>query len=87
MKSVFIKIPLALALITIVGCTDFLEEENPGNTTAENYYVTKAGYEGLINAVYSSVRDVYQPTPYVFCAGTGCLPDPDSGEQSGGVPV
>ena len=70
MKSIFIKIPLVLALVATVGCKDYLQEENPGNTTAENYYITSAGYEGLVNAVYSSVRDVYQPTPYIFCAGT-----------------
>ncbi|GAB3649419.1 RagB/SusD family nutrient uptake outer membrane protein [Echinicola sediminis] len=54
----------------LVGCSGFLEEENLGNTTAENYYGTQAGYEGLVNAAYASLRDVYQPTPYIFCAGT-----------------
>jgi len=70
MKSILIKIQLIFALVIMVGCTDFLEEENLGNTTAENYYVTSTGYEGLVNAVYASIRNVYQPTPYVFCAGT-----------------
>lgn len=54
----------------LFGCSDFLKEENPGNTTAENYYTTTDGYEGLVNAAYASLRDVYAPTPYVFCAGT-----------------
>ncbi|MBN1133135.1 MAG: RagB/SusD family nutrient uptake outer membrane protein [Bacteroidales bacterium] len=70
MKSIVFKIQLVFALVLMVGCTDYLEEQNLGNTTAENYYVTSAGYESLVNAVYASIRDVYQPTPYVFCAGT-----------------
>lgn len=53
-----------------VSCSDFLEEENPGNITAETYFTTQEGYEGLVNAAYSSLRDVYQPTPYIFSAGT-----------------
>jgi hypothetical protein len=32
--------------------------------------VTKTGYEALINACYSSLRDLYEPVPYMFCAGT-----------------
>ncbi len=52
------------------GCSDFLVEDNKSNATAENFYVTKSGYEALINACYSTLRDIYAPTPYVFCAGT-----------------
>jgi len=70
MKRVKINIFLILIGLIVSSCSGYLEEENLGNTTAENYYVEKAGFEGLVNAVYSSVRDVYQPTPYVFCAGT-----------------
>ncbi|WP_435139644.1 RagB/SusD family nutrient uptake outer membrane protein [Formosa sp. A9] len=59
-----------VCLTTLSSCSDYLEEENLGNITAENFYNTEDGYEGLVNSVYSSVREVYQPTPYVFCAGT-----------------
>ncbi|WP_258103925.1 RagB/SusD family nutrient uptake outer membrane protein [Marinoscillum sp. MHG1-6] len=70
MKSIRLFIYIVFAGTMISGCSGFLDEENLGNTTAENYYNTEAGYEGLVNAAYSSLRDVYQPTPFVFCAGT-----------------
>lgn len=65
-----IKIVIVLLGLIFTGCSDYLDEENPGNTTAENYYITTSGYESLVNAAYASLRNVYQPTPYIFCAGT-----------------
>ena len=65
-----IKIAIVLLGLIFTACSGYLEEENPGNTTAENYYTTEKGYEGLVNASYASLRNVYQPTPYMFCAGT-----------------
>lgn len=65
-----IKIAILLLTLICTGCSDYLEEDNLGNTTAENYYTTEEGYEGLINAAYASLRKIYQPTPYIFCAGT-----------------
>lgn len=65
-----IYITRILALLILAGCEDFLTEENKSNATAENLYVTRAGYESLINACYSTLRDVYRPVPYMFCAGT-----------------
>lgn len=56
--------------LSFMGCSRYLDEENLGNTTAENFYVTKDGFEGLVNASYATLRDVYEPTPYVFFAGT-----------------
>lgn len=70
MKNLKLKIYTVIAALLFSGCADFLEEENLGNTTAENYYGTQKGYEGLVNAAYASIRDIYEPTPYVFCAGT-----------------
>ncbi len=63
-------INIFVLLTTLCACSNFLEEENPGNTTAGDYYLTKQGYESLVNAVYATLRDIYEPTPYVFCAGT-----------------
>ncbi len=64
------KLIVFVIVAMLSSCSNFLDEENLGNTTAENYYVTEQGYEGLVNAVYATLRDVYEPTPYVFCAGT-----------------
>ena len=65
-----IKTAIVLLGILFTGCSGYLEEENLGNTTAENYYTTEKGYEELVNAGYASLRNIYQPTPYMFCAGT-----------------
>ncbi|GGF33091.1 RagB/SusD family nutrient uptake outer membrane protein [Echinicola rosea] len=70
MKSIKTILYTAALGLAISSCAGYLDEENLGNTTAENYYGDQAGYEGLVNATYSTLRDVYQPTPYVFCAGT-----------------
>ena len=70
MKSIKSKIYAIFLGLSIISCSGYLEEENLGNTTAENFYRTKNGYEGLVNATYATLRDVYEPTPYVFCAGT-----------------
>lgn len=70
MKRIKLTIYALIAAWGISGCSDFLDEENLGNTTTETYYGDQAGYESLVNAAYASLRDVYQPTPYIFSAGT-----------------
>ena len=59
-----------MGLLLGSSCSDFLEEENKSSATAENFYVTRNGYEALVNSAYSTLRDVYSPTPYLFSAGT-----------------
>ncbi|WP_417558667.1 RagB/SusD family nutrient uptake outer membrane protein [Mesoflavibacter zeaxanthinifaciens] len=58
----------ALALV-MSSCSDFIEEENLSNETAP-YYETATGYELLINANYSQLREIYGDDAYMFCAGT-----------------
>ncbi|SDL04043.1 Starch-binding associating with outer membrane [Catalinimonas alkaloidigena] len=69
MKKI-LYIPGLACLLAISSCSDYLEEENISSATAENFYVTQTGYEALINSTYSTLRDLYAPTPYIFCAGT-----------------
>ena len=69
MKKI-ISISGLCAMLLFGSCSDFLTEENKSNSTAEGFYVTNTGYEALINSCYSTLRDVYEPTPYMFCAGT-----------------
>ena len=57
-------------LIILSGCNDYLEEENPGNIVAEEYYLTTEGYRSLMNATHSTLRDVYRENPFIFAAGT-----------------
>jgi hypothetical protein len=68
MKKIFIFLGLLGFLAS--GCSDYLEEENLSNIGAEEYYKTSDGYETLVNAAYSSLRDIYGPAPWMFCAGT-----------------
>lgn len=66
-KLIYISIAFFLLLNS---CADFLVEENKSSATAENFYVTKNGYEALVNSAYATLRDVYGGTPYMYCAGT-----------------
>lgn len=61
---------IVLIFIFLTGCSDFLEEENKSNVTAEEFYLTEEGYEALINANYAAFRDVYGQDPWLFSAGT-----------------
>lgn len=61
---------LSMALIFLVGCESYLEEENKSNVTAEEFYVTEDGYDALINATYSSMRDLFGQDPWMFACGT-----------------
>lgn len=69
MKTYLYAAMAALVLLT-AGCSKFLDEKDVSSATAENFYTTETGYESLVNACYSSLRDVYEPIPYMFCAGT-----------------
>ncbi|WP_200976251.1 RagB/SusD family nutrient uptake outer membrane protein [Echinicola sp. 20G] len=67
------KINSILAIIFLfaaTGCAEFLEEENKSNVTAEEFYETAEGYEALINANYSALRDIYGDDPWMFVCGT-----------------
>jgi hypothetical protein len=68
MKKIFIFLGLLGFLAS--GCSDYLEEENLSNIGADEYYKSSDGYETLVNAAYSSMRDIYGPAPWMFCAGT-----------------
>lgn len=69
MKNINILKYLFLFLL-LAGCQDYLEEENPGNIVADEYYRTAEGYQSLVNATYSTLRTVYGRNPYIFTAGT-----------------
>lgn len=69
MKKLF-YITGIIGLLVVSSCSDFLEEENKSNAAAESFYLTETGYESLINSAYSTLRDVYEPQPFMFVAGT-----------------
>ena len=41
------------------ACTEFLQEDNRSTITTEEYYATETGYESLVNACYSTLRELY----------------------------
>lgn len=61
---------LTMALIFLAGCESYLEEENKSNVTAEEFYVTAEGFEALVNANYSALREIYGDFAWMFSAGT-----------------
>ncbi len=68
MKKIFIYTALLGLLFT--ACEDFLVEENKSDEIAGDYYATSDGFEALVNATYSQLRNVYGGAPWLFCAGT-----------------
>ncbi|NJB71816.1 hypothetical protein GGR42_002278 [Saonia flava] len=68
MKRIIIS--LFVATVVLTSCEDTIEVDNKGFGTAEEFYVTKDGFESLINANYSRLRDIYGERPYMFSAGT-----------------
>lgn len=70
-KILYIIIITAATLFS--GCSDFLNEVNKSSANAEEYYATASGYESLINACYSTLRDVYGDNIEVFEAGTDLM--------------
>lgn len=70
MKTLVNYIPVvAITLLVLGSCSDFLEEDNESDALPEEYYTTANGYEALVNSTYSSLREVYR-MPWMFLAGT-----------------
>ena len=68
-KLIYIFTVVSAFLIS--GCSDFLTETNKSNPDATLFYKTPSGYESLINACYSNLRDVYsEANVEVLIAGT-----------------
>ncbi|WP_341228098.1 RagB/SusD family nutrient uptake outer membrane protein [uncultured Arcticibacterium sp.] len=74
---------LSLACFSLTSCEDFLTEENKSNVTAESYYITSAGFESLLNANYSQLREIYGGDPWLFAAGTDLYAEGRSQEPVG----
>lgn len=85
MKKIIYLLSVVSMLFT-TGCADFLTENNKSNAEAEKYYSTTAGYESLINACYSSLRDVYGDAAVeMYVAGTDIFKVARAGLQSQGL--
>mgnify|MGYP001161913357 CR=1 FL=1 len=58
------------AIVLFSGCEKFLEEDNKGGVTNEEFYRTEAGYQTLVAASYSTLRTVFRTVPWLYIAGT-----------------
>lgn len=65
------------------SCEDYLEEENLSNVTGEEFYMTEEGFESLINANYSQLREIYGDEPWLFSAGTDLFAEGRDAEPPG----
>jgi len=74
----------SLLIISLSGCNDFLEEENKSNVSDAEFYVTEEGFQSLINANYSQLREIFGQDPFLFEAGTDLCA---VGEGRGGEPL
>lgn len=81
MKRIIFSLLITVTVLT--SCEDVLEVDNRGFATAEGIYVTESGYEGLINANYSLLREIYGVQPYIYCAGTDLYAEGRSPEPLG----
>ena len=64
-----------LALSTLTGCSDFLDQDNRSNVASAQFYATTTGFANLTNSAYSTLRSLYNTSPLLFVAGTDIYAD------------
>jgi len=64
-----------LALSTLSGCSDFLDQDNRSNVASAQFYATTTGFANLTNSAYSTLRSLYNTSPLLFVAGTDIYAD------------
>jgi hypothetical protein len=81
MKSLY-QLSIVITFLLLAGCKDFLEEDNRSNIESDQYYGTTEGYDKLVNAAYSTLRNVYRE-PWLFEAGTDIFVEGRSTQPKG----
>lgn len=57
--------------LALSGCAKFLEEDNRGGITNEEFYRTEAGYTSIMNTSYATLRTTFGvEAPWVLLGGT-----------------
>ncbi len=65
------KLIYLLSLTFVLSaCSDFLNEDNKGGITSDEFYSTADGFETLVTATYSSLRTMFGSQPWLLVAGT-----------------
>lgn len=74
MKNIFCKLPLIVCVVTVCGCSDFLEKDIDGYATYKNYYDTQYKMQTSLNAAYDILQsDSYNDQEWRF--GEACGDD------------
>nr|WP_321452515.1 RagB/SusD family nutrient uptake outer membrane protein [uncultured Carboxylicivirga sp.] len=81
MKNIILSITILAFIFS--GCNDYLLEENLSNVKVDEFYATEEGYESLVTACYSSLRDIYGDEAWLFCAGTDMYVEGRDGQPEG----
>ncbi|CAM4291728.1 RagB/SusD family nutrient uptake outer membrane protein [Zobellia nedashkovskayae] len=75
---------MGFSLIIGVGCSDFLEETDPSNITADSYFKTAEHAETSVYSIYSNLRSVrggsYGGSPWLMLEFATGLADSDLGQ-------
>ena len=53
------KVLIAVGIISIFSCQDYLAENNIANVSASSYYTTSAGLEDAVKATYGIIKEFY----------------------------
>src|SRR5690606_15808331 len=62
---------LCVGALALSGCAKFLEEDNRGGITNEEFYSTEAGYISIMNASYATLRTTFgTEVPWLLLGGT-----------------
>ena len=54
-----IGILLIITVLLVSSCAEYLQEDNRSTVTTDEYFATQGGYEALVNASYSTLRELY----------------------------
>ncbi len=69
MKSINSYIMIGLLAVVSFSCENFLAEENRSNINSDEFFMEAGGYESLVSAAYSSLRDVWGDDPWMVSLG------------------
>lgn len=62
---------LFIGTFALSGCAKFLEEDNRGGITNEEFYRTEAGYRSIVNSSYATLRTTFgTEAPWLLLGGT-----------------
>ena len=74
MKKIYLLIATVCTL-ALSSCAGFLDQDNRSDVSSESFYATATGFESLTNAMYSTIRTLYNNQPVLFVGGSDLYGD------------